>query len=66
MSKFLFESKYTSEGAKALAREGGTARCAAVAKMIEGIGGIVECMYFAFGDNDVYTIVDLPDSAGSG
>jgi uncharacterized protein with GYD domain len=26
------------------------------------VGGRLECFYFAFGDQDVYAIVDLPDN----
>ncbi|HWS62219.1 MAG TPA: GYD domain-containing protein [Steroidobacteraceae bacterium] len=62
MSKYLFESRYTAEGAKGLAREGGSERRTAIAKMTEGLGGKLETFYYAFGDVDVYAIVDLPDS----
>jgi uncharacterized protein with GYD domain len=62
MAKYLFEARYTSEGAKGLAREGGSERRIAVAKLAEGLGGRLEAFYFAFGDVDVYTILDLPDS----
>jgi uncharacterized protein with GYD domain len=62
MAKFLFEARYTVEGAKGIAREGGTGRRAAIAKMTEGLGGKVEAFYYAFGDVDAYVIVDLPDS----
>jgi len=34
MAKYLFEAHYTTEGAKGLAREGGTGRRAAIAKML--------------------------------
>jgi uncharacterized protein with GYD domain len=30
--------------------------------MIEGLGGKLETFYFAFGDVDVYTIVDVLDN----
>jgi uncharacterized protein with GYD domain len=62
MAKYLLEAHYTSEGAKGLAREGGSARRAAVAKMAEGLGGKLESFYFAFGEVDAYVIVDAPDS----
>jgi uncharacterized protein with GYD domain len=62
MAKFLFEARYTAEGSKGLSREGGTARRAAVAKMTEGMGGKLEAFYYAFGDVDVFAIVDLPDT----
>jgi len=63
MAKYLFEARYTTEGAKGLAREGGSGRRKAVAQMVEGLGGKLETFYFAFGDVDAYVIADLPDSA---
>ena len=62
MAKYLFEAHYNVEGTKGLAREGGSARRAAVAKMTEGLGGKLEAFYYAFGDADVYVIADLPDN----
>jgi uncharacterized protein with GYD domain len=62
MAKYLFEARYTAEGAKGVAREGGSARRAAIAKMAEGVGGKLETFYYAFGDVDAYVIVDVPDS----
>ncbi|MBD5805092.1 GYD domain protein [Azoarcus sp. Aa7] len=62
MAKYLFEARYTAEGAKGLVREGGSGRRAAVAAMSEGLGRKLESFYFAFGDIDAYVIVDIPDS----
>ena len=62
MAKFLFEGKYTSEGAKGIIKEGGSARRAAIEKAVTGLGGRLEAFYFAFGDVDAYVIVDLPDN----
>ncbi|MGO9007162.1 MAG: GYD domain-containing protein [Beijerinckiaceae bacterium] len=61
MAKYLVEGRYNAEGTKGLAKEGGSARRAVVAKMVEGLGGKVESFYFAFGDVDVCGIVDMPD-----
>jgi uncharacterized protein with GYD domain len=62
MSKYLVQAIYTAEGAKGLVKAGGTARRAAVQKMVQGLGGRVEAFYFAFGENDAYVILDLPDN----
>ena len=62
MPKYLLEASYTLDGVKGLKAEGGSARVAAVAEATEAAGGKVESMYFAFGDNDVYIIVDYPDN----
>ena len=31
--------------------------------MLEGVGGKLEALYFAYGDVDAYVIVDVPDAA---
>ena len=63
MPKFMFKASYTAEGAKGLAKGGGTARRAAVQKMVEGMGGKLESFYFAFGEDDVFVVCELPDTA---
>lgn len=63
MPKYLIKASYTTEGAKGLMKAGGTARRAAVQKMIEGLGGKLEAFYFAYGADDVFAICDLPDAA---
>jgi uncharacterized protein with GYD domain len=65
MPKFLFEARYTADGAKGLEKEGGASRREAVKRHLQELGGTLECMYFAFGDVDVYSIVDLPDLASA-
>jgi uncharacterized protein with GYD domain len=62
MAKFLFEAKYTADGAKGIIKEGGSARKAAIEKSVVALGGRLESFYFAFGDVDAYVIVDLPDN----
>jgi uncharacterized protein with GYD domain len=65
MAKYLVEARYTAEGAKGLAREGGTGRRAAAAKAVEGLGGKIEAFYYAFGDVDAYVIFDVPDNVSA-
>ena len=62
MAKYLLEARYTIEGAKGVAREGGAGRRAAIATMVEGLGGKLEAFYYAFGEVDAYVIIDVPDS----
>jgi len=62
MPKYLIEASYTLEGIRGVQSAGGTSRREAVSKVAESVGGTLESMYFAFGDRDVYTIVDLPDN----
>ncbi|MDQ4145089.1 MAG: GYD domain-containing protein [Actinomycetota bacterium] len=62
MPKILWRASYTVEGAKGLLREGGTSRRQAVERLVESAGGRVEAFYFAFGEDDTYTIIDVPDN----
>ncbi len=61
MAKYLIKANYTVEGTKGLLQEGGTSRRAAVAQMIEGLGGSLEAFYYAFGECDAFVIADVPD-----
>jgi uncharacterized protein with GYD domain len=63
MPKMMVKASYTAEGARGLVKEGGTGRRAAVTKVIEGLGGKVEAFYFAYGADDAFVIVDMPDEA---
>ena len=62
MPKFMIKASYSPEGARGLIKDGGSGRRAAVQKLMEGIGGKVETMYFAYGQDDAYVIVDVPDA----
>ncbi len=65
MPKYLFEAHYTPEGAKGVAKEGGSGRRAAIVKAAESVGGKLESFYFAFGGVDAYVTVDLPDNVAA-
>jgi uncharacterized protein with GYD domain len=65
MAKYLVHASYTSEGAKGVIAEGGSGRQDAIAKVASELGGSLECFYFAFGSDDVVTILDLPDNASA-
>ena len=65
MAKYLFEAHYTAEGARGIAREGGSARRAVISKMVEGLGGRLEGFYYAFGEVDLYVVVDVPDNVAA-
>ena len=65
MSKFLMEVSFTRDGIRGLSTEGGTKRREAVQQFFSGVGGKLETLYFAFGDADVYAIVDFPDNVSA-
>jgi uncharacterized protein with GYD domain len=60
MPKYMFIGSYTADGARGVLKEGGTGRRGAVIDLMAALGGTVEGYYFAFGNDDVYIIVDLP------
>ncbi len=61
MAKYMSKVRYNAEGARALIKEGGTARVDAVKKAVKALGGKMEVFYFAWGGDDAYVIVDMPD-----
>ena len=65
MPKYLFHGSYTPEGFEGLMKEGGTKRREAAEEALTSVGGILDAFYFAFGENDFYIIVDLPDNVAT-
>ena len=65
MPKYLIAACYTVEGARGLAKDGGTKRVQAAKAAVESVGGKMEGFYFAFGDTDAYVIADVPDAAAA-
>jgi uncharacterized protein with GYD domain len=63
MPKYMFKASYTAEGARGVAKEGGTSRRDTIANLAQNSGGTMESFYFAFGEDDAYVVVDLPDNA---
>lgn len=61
MAKYLLEVSYLPDGAKGILKDGGTKRRQVVETAIKANGGKLEAFYFAFGKNDAYLIVDVPD-----
>ena len=65
MPKYLFQADYSVEGTVGLLREGGTGRRAMFESLFAELGGTLEAFYYAFGREDLYMIVDLPDDAAA-
>ena len=62
MPKYLTRASLTAEGVKGTLKEGGTARRAAIERLAGSVGTRLEAFYYAFGEGDVYAIIDAPDN----
>ena len=62
MPKFLLKGSYTADGVNRLIEHGGSKRRQEVEQAVSALGGRLEALYWAFGEDDVYCIVDLPNS----
>ena len=60
MPKFLIKANYTAEGMKGLQKDKASGREKAIAAACKSVGGKLDAVYFALGDDDVFVIVDLP------
>jgi uncharacterized protein with GYD domain len=65
MPKYLIQASYTVEGVKGLLKEGGSGRRAAIEKVASSMGGKMEAFYYAFGETDVFVLLDLPDNVSA-
>jgi uncharacterized protein with GYD domain len=65
MAKYLFTARYQTKGIEGLRKDGGSARRQAASEAAGSVGGKLETFYFAFGEDDVFGVVDLPDVASA-
>jgi len=65
MAKYLLRGGYTLEGVRGLLKTGGSARRDHFSQNVANLGGRVEAFYFAFGGEDIFAAVDLPDSVSA-
>jgi len=63
MPVYLWQASYRPSGVAGLLKDGGTKRRAVVQQMVEKAGGRLIAMYYAFGESDVFGIVEFPDQA---
>ena len=61
MANYLFRANYTQAGIAGLLKEGGTGRRDALRQTVEGMGGTLRDMFYAFGDCDLFLVTELPD-----
>ena len=65
MPKYLVTASYSPEGARGLIAEGGTARRDALTASVASVGGMVETFLYAFGGDDLYIVMDVPDNVSA-
>jgi len=60
MPKFLIRASYTAEGMRGLQKDKASGREKSVAAACKAMGGKLDALYYALGDDDVFVVVDLP------
>ena len=65
MPKFLIQASYTAEGLKGLQKDKASGRRQAVLNALEPMRGKLESFNFAFGDDDVVAVIDMPDNVNA-
>ena len=60
MAKYMIKASYSPDGIKGVMAKGGSARAEAIEKLAVGVGGTVDGVYFSFGADDLFAIVDAP------
>jgi uncharacterized protein with GYD domain len=61
MPKYLARAKFTADGMKGLRAAGAVSRRKMGDEIAQALGGTQEAYYFAFGEWDAYSIMDLPN-----
>jgi len=65
MAKFLVRVSLTTDGVQLLRKQKASGRRAAVEKVVKENGGRIEAFYYAFGQDDVITIMEFPDNTAA-
>ena len=65
MAKYLMQASYTTEGLKGLFKDGGSRRREDLGRAVKELGGSIESFYYAFGQEDVYSVLDMPDNVST-
>jgi uncharacterized protein with GYD domain len=65
MPKFMITGSYSRESMAAMVQSPED-RTSAARKLVENVGGKLECFYWAFGPDDFVAIADLPDDESAG
>ena len=62
MPKYLVSACYTAEGLKGLTKDKAAKRKQAIEQALTMVGGKLEAIYWALGEDDAYVICDCPDN----
>ncbi|HEV2447684.1 MAG TPA: GYD domain-containing protein [Candidatus Sulfopaludibacter sp.] len=65
MPKYLIQARYTNQGIQGLVTDSASGRRADVQAAVKALGGQVEVLYFAFGEDDAIVILDLPGNTAA-
>ena len=65
MSKYLIQGNYVGDGIAGLRADGGEKRLAAATAAVKSVGCTLDCFYYAFGETDLFGIIDAPDEAAA-
>lgn len=65
MPKYMISGCYTKDAMAAMA-QAPEDRSVAARKLVENVGGNLECFYWAFGPEDFIAIADLPNDEAAG
>jgi uncharacterized protein with GYD domain len=60
MPKFLIKGSYTAAGLKGLQKDKASGREKSIAAACKALGGKLDALYYALGDDDVFAVVDVP------
>ncbi len=63
MPKYLWKANLAPEGIRGMMKEAGTGRRAYIEGLVKSAGGTLESFNYAFGDDDIYVVAELPDDA---
>lgn len=63
MPKFMIAGSYTPQGMQGVKKDKASGRQKAIAAACSEMGGKLDAIYFALGEDDVYVIVDMPSVA---
>ena len=61
MPHYLLQGTFSAQAISGLVKNPED-RSVAIRSIVEGLGGRLECMYYTFGESDVFVIVELPDN----